>query len=60
MYLKFNKDVTFNGKSYKAGSVYYVSNHKRFTKDGSATEVNYEEHHETVKNNVIDAPKDGK
>lgn len=59
MYLKFLKDAYFNGKVYKEGGVYFVTNAQRFIDSGEAEVVeDYGKYHdENLKDKVIKAPK---
>ena len=59
MYLKFNKDVTWNGKTYLKDGVYYVTNAQRHIDSGDAEKVeDYDKYHdENLKGKVIDAKK---
>ena len=45
MYLRFKKDCTYYGRSYKKDEVVYVTRHQKITENGDAVEVSYEEWH---------------
>jgi hypothetical protein len=60
MYIKFNKDGTAHGKTFKKDEVRYETRGKRFVDDGLAIEVDYEEEHKSAQRSSIgikDAPK---
>lgn len=55
-YVKFLKDY----KQHKAGSVSYQTRAAKLVKEGIAEEVDYEEYHKTIKNNVTGAKEPAK
>jgi hypothetical protein len=59
MYVKFKKDGTFKGKSFKKDQVAYLTKAQTFIEEGYAEEIDYEKYHkETVQNTAsVSAPK---